>query len=249
MGGRQSKPMKTKPIIGADSAQDIRCCVVGMSGIGKSSFLAVLQNPTDPAVRGHLGFSPIPEPFTIFSSGPTLLAKIPAEIWPLVKSYDKESKMKPGKIPDFTKEFNLDGIGCCHLKCVDIHDDTDFPRPGPSPYRNTDFFVICFSYKSKRSFNAVTDRFIHELKHHCMSFVPFYLVGLCSDIPEKEREVSDEEVQKLVTDHYRNLHMLFKVSAKNNDGVTPAFKKMIEAFVTPPPPDMVYYKNTKYDEC
>lgn len=77
----------------------------------------------------------------------------------------------------------------------------DYDRLRPLSYPQTDVFLICFSIKSRSSFENARTKWNPELRHHCGKSVPIILVGNKSDLrddPEMTGKlVSRDEGEKL----------------------------------------------------
>lgn len=98
----------------------------------------------------------------------------------------------------------------------------------PLSYPHTNVFLICFSYTDPASLQNVSQQWVKELAHHCITPTPFFLVGLQHDA---DRKVSDDEVKQVSSKHPDKIDQTFIISAKNNEGVTALFDAVAKAAV------------------
>ena len=105
-----------------------------------------------------------------------LLQRVPGYIrafWMLQKLYGRTNDIQPPGITVDDKHYELN--------FWDTAGQVDYDRLRPLSYPCTDVFLICYSVKSKESFDNVKVKWIPELRHHSPG-VPVVLVGTKIDL-------------------------------------------------------------------
>ena len=105
----------------------------------------------------------------------------------------------------------------------------DYDRLRPLSYPQTDVFLMCFSIKSRSSFQNIRDRWVPEVRHHCGNAIPIVLVGNKSDLradPQfNGKLVSRDEAEALA--RQLNAAAYMECSAKTLDGVNEVFREAV----------------------
>lgn len=91
----------------------------------------------------------------------------------LQKLYGRTNDIQPPGITVDDKHYELN--------FWDTAGQVDYDRLRPLSYPCTDVFLICYSVKSKESFDNVKVKWIPELRHHSPG-VPVVLVGTKIDL-------------------------------------------------------------------
>lgn len=95
----------------------------------------------------------------------------------------------------------------------------------PMYYRGANIILFVFDLNNRNSFNNLRTRWLDIISNSGMESL-FFLVGNKCDL---ERKVSDEEINNLL-EEYDDVD-LFKISAKNNEGLDKLFTGIVEKAV------------------
>lgn len=95
----------------------------------------------------------------------------------------------PTVFDNFSANVVVDGNNV-NLGLWDTAGQEDYNRLRPLSYRGTDVFLLAFSLISKASYENVSKKWIHELKHYVPS-VPIVLVGTKLDLRDDKQFFSD----------------------------------------------------------
>jgi len=162
---------------------------------------------------------------------------VPAELPTVFDNYsfDLEMSRRPGKKSSSTSpSFFAMGLW-------DTAGSADYDKLRPLSYPRTDVFLCCFSVVSPPSFEAVQQKWVPELRHHCPN-VPILLVGTKSDLRQDEDAISKLKEKRLnpietkqANECVRELGLCgyIEVSVVSLSNIQEVFEEAVLAVITP----------------
>jgi len=119
------------------------------------------------------------------------------------------------------------------LRLFDTAGQEEYDRLRPLSYPKTHIVLLCYSAASRTSFEAITEKWAPEI-HHYLPGIPTILVALKRDLREHPPETKPEDFDPVPTSDGKTLaeqlesEAFFEVSAKENQGVTEVFDKLVK---------------------
>jgi len=119
------------------------------------------------------------------------------------------------------------------LRLFDTAGQEEYDRLRPLSYPKTHIVLLCYSAASRTSFEAITEKWAPEI-HHYLPDIPTILVALKRDLREKPPEEKPVDFDPVPTKEGKELaekleaEAFFEVSAKENQGVSEVFDKLVK---------------------
>ncbi|GLJ15320.1 hypothetical protein SUGI_0251170 [Cryptomeria japonica] len=145
----------------------------------------------------------------------------------------------PTVFDNFSANVIVDGTSV-NLGLWDTAGQEDYNRLRPLSYRGADVFVLAFSLVSQASYENISKRWIHELRHYAPG-TPIILVGTKLDLREDKNHLAEnasfipittmqgEELRKQI-----GASAYIECSAKTQQNVKAVFDEAISAVMQPP---------------
>ncbi|KAH9314917.1 hypothetical protein KI387_023544, partial [Taxus chinensis] len=144
----------------------------------------------------------------------------------------------PTVFDNFNANVIVDGDSV-NLGLWDTAGQEDYNRLRPLSYRGADVFVLAFSLISRASFENISKKWIHELRHYAPG-IPVVLVGTKLDLREDENLAENvcsipittaqgEELRKKI-----GASAYIECSAKTQQNIKAVFDEAIRVVIQPP---------------
>jgi len=119
------------------------------------------------------------------------------------------------------------------LRLFDTAGQEEYDRLRPLSYPKTNIVLLCYSAASRTSFEAITEKWAPEI-HHYLPDIPTILVALKRDLRENPPADKPADYETVSTKEGKELaeklesEAFFEVSAKENQGVSEVFDKLVK---------------------
>ncbi|CAL1374282.1 unnamed protein product [Linum trigynum] len=147
----------------------------------------------------------------------------------------------PTVFDNFSANVMVDG-STVSLGLWDTAGQEDYNRLRPLSYRGADVFLLAFSLISRPSYENISKKWIHELKHYAPT-IPIVLVGTKLDLRDDKQYLTDhpgatritaaqgEELKKKI-----GAVLYIECSSKTQHNVKAVFDAAIKVVLHPPKP-------------
>ena len=141
--------------------------------------------------------------------------------------YDRDYKCSIG-VEFNTKTLNISQSSIANLKIWDTCGDEKYRAITRQYYKDAEGILLVYDITNKKTFEGLNDWY-QDIKDKCIKNVQIILVGNKSDLAEKDKVVTNEDIQGFLKDK-KNIDSI-EVSAKTGRNITLLFETLTNRLI------------------